>query len=97
MLHLVFQSPISHALLARISEQDDVLFLQSALLSCLAGHAMETNLRALLHKECRLYVLEEDIRVYGIGSRQLMSGTTVVDYDGFVQLTVDNPQIKSWF
>lgn len=58
---------------------------------------MEASLRALQQKKCQFYVLEEDIQIYGIASRQLMNGTTVIDYDGFVQLTVDNPQIKSWF
>ena len=96
MLHLIFQTPIEIAILERIDSGDDVLFLENAVLRILQNGQLGDNLTQLLKRSC-LYVLRDDIELRGITSAELVKGIEVIDYAGFVALTVKNSLIQSWF
>ncbi len=95
MLHLIFQSPVEAAVLARIDSGDVVVFLENAVLRVLQNGGLSARLTQLL--DCnRLCVLSTDIDVRGIAQADLIKGFEVIDYAGLVELTVASPVIQSW-
>ena len=46
--------------------------------------------------EISFYVLGPDLKARGIGEDKIIDGIKVVDYDGFVSLTVDNDKVQAW-
>ncbi len=42
------------------------------------------------------YVLGPDLKARGIDESKLIDGVTVVDYSGFVKLTVENDKVQAW-
>ena len=66
MLHLIFQSPIDRAILERIDSDDEVVFLENAVLRILQNGSISGTLTGLL-KQNRLCVLADDIEAREIG------------------------------
>lgn len=95
MLHLISQSPIESAVLARFCAGDDVVFLDSTVLRLLQTGNLNNTLVELL-KTQQLYVLADDLAVRGIAAAELVQGISVIDYAQLVALTVKNPVIQSW-
>ena len=95
MLHLIFQSPIELALLERIVSDDDVVFLENAVLRILEKGSLSDSLRQCLNQN-QLYVLANDLDVRGILFSELVTGIEVIDYKDLVALTIKNPVIQSW-
>lgn len=95
MLHLISQSPIDNAVLARLCAGDDVVFLENALLRLLNTGELNGILSALLNTH-QLYVLADDLAVRGISTEELVEGISVINYAQFVALTVKNSVIHSW-
>ena len=95
MLHLITQSPIDRAIFQRLGAGDDVLFLDKAVLNLLQKGCLSTALRSLLAQH-QLYALADDLELRGIGSAELLKGLKVIDYAGFVDLTVKNIHIQTW-
>ncbi len=95
MLHLIFQSPIDIAVLDRMASGDVAVFLESAVLGLLQKSTYADVLSHKLNTN-RLCVLSEDMVVRGIAQSELVSGLEIIDYAGFVSLTVENPLITSW-
>ena len=95
MLHIVSKSPIENAILERIDTGDAVLFIENAVLGLLKQGQLGENLTQLI-KKARLYALAQDLEVRGICHDRLTPGIEVIDYSGFVELTVENAVIHSW-
>ncbi len=95
MLHLIAQSPIDKAIFQRLGAGDDVLFLDKAVLNLLQKGCLSTALTSLLAQH-QLYALADDLELRGIGSAELLKGLKVIDYAGFVDLTVKNIHIQTW-
>jgi tRNA 2-thiouridine synthesizing protein B len=95
VLHLIFQSPIESAILARIDAGDVVVFLENAVLRILQNSVISNTLAQQLSCN-RLCVLSDDIAVRGIAPDELVNGIEVIDYAELVELTVNNPVIQSW-
>lgn len=93
MLHLVFQS--SDAVLARIGDDDELIFLNNAVLALLKKGVHNSTLIQLL-KTQTLYALAEDLQVRGIAPEELVTGICCIDYSTFVALTVKHLVIQSW-
>lgn len=96
MLHLLSIPALQQELLERIDGEDDVILRQAATLNALTGHAGNGPLSRLLARQCRVYVLREMLAVYGIEASRVMSGVDIIDYAGFVDLTIVNSVIHSW-
>lgn len=47
-------------------------------------------------KDLTFYVLGPDLKARGIDEGRLINGVKVVDYSGFVELTVNNDKVNSW-
>lgn len=95
MLHIISQSPIEKAILERIDTGDAVLFIENAVLALVEGGLLGSNL-IQLQKKARLYTLAPDLEIRGIDGAKLVSGIEVIEYDGFVELTVEHAVIHSW-
>lgn len=95
MLHLISESPIESAVLARLGAGDDIVFLENAVLRLLQTGADNHSLTQLLDKH-QLYVLADALAVRGITKEELVRGINVINYADLVALTVKNPVIQSW-
>ena len=95
MLHVISQSPIETAVLDRIETGDSIIFLENAVLRILQNGDLKEAL-AQLQPHCRLFVLSDELTIRGIRSEELVNGIEVIDYIGFVDLTVAHELIKTW-
>lgn len=95
MLHIISQSPVEYAVLDRIDMGDQVLFIENAVLSLMDGGRLTSNL-IQLQKKARLFILAPDLETRGIDNEKLVAGIELIEYTGFVELTVQNKVIHSW-
>ncbi|MGR9073266.1 MAG: sulfurtransferase complex subunit TusB [Gammaproteobacteria bacterium] len=95
MLHIISRPPLKAGILGRIDQGDAVILIEDAVTALLrlgegAGSLQE------LSEVCRICALEEDLGVRGIEMDEILSGIEILDYRGFVALTVEHPVIYSW-
>lgn len=95
MLHLISQSPLDYAVVARLGVDDEVVFLENATLRLLQTSADNHKLTQLLTTH-QLYVLGDALAVRGIAAEELVRGIRIINYADFVALTVKHPVIQSW-
>ena len=96
MLHLISQSPIETAIFERIGAGDDVLLLEASVCIARQGHYLNAELQRLQTQDCQVFTLDVQLALYGIEVERLLPGINVIDYSGFVELTVKNPVIQTW-
>jgi len=95
MLHLVSQSPIASEILARLNTDDEIVFLDNAVLRLLKTGDTNHILSELL-KTHALYALADALTISGISAEELIQGIHIIDYPELVALTVKHPVIQSW-
>ena len=95
MLHLINTSTDLDTLLARFAKGDSLLFMAEAVL-CLHAKARASQLLLAYQADFQCYVLEADLLARGLLVEELLPMLSVVDYAGFVKLTIDNTVIKTW-
>lgn len=95
MLHLIFQPLPDSVILDRMACGDAAVFLGSGVLSLMRQGCLAGVLLAKL-SDHRFYALKEDMAIRGILVEELAEGVAVIDYAGWVQLTVEHPLIQSW-
>lgn len=95
MLHIFAKSPIESHYLDRISAGDSVLFIRSAVCDLLSGGTLSKQL-SVLQTQTNLAVLSSDLQARGILPGELVDGITIIDYPGFVELTIKHSVIQSW-
>jgi sulfur relay protein TusB/DsrH len=93
MLHLISQ--VSTAVLERIGDNDELVFLENALLQLLKTGRYSDSLEKLL-KTHQLYALADELAVRGILPDELVIGIQSIDYSTLVELTVKHRIIQSW-
>ncbi|AEG00238.1 DsrH/TusB family sulfur relay protein [Methylomonas methanica] len=96
MLHLVAESTLTSALVARTAKADDVVLQAGAVWAAFSGHKDNAKLSGLLDKGCHIYALSDVLAMNGILDQQLLTGVIPIDYAQFVELTVKNPVIHTW-
>jgi tRNA 2-thiouridine synthesizing protein B len=96
MLHLIFQTPLTVAVVERLGTTDSIVLQGAAVWNALQGHVLNASLSQLLQHNASLYVLQEDLQVNGIDRSRLLPGVEVISYDGLVDLTVAIQQIQTW-
>lgn len=90
MLHLVFE--LSSATLARLPNQAAVIFLNNAVFGLVKNSMWQNELISIT--PC--YVLTEDLTSRGIEMDLLIDGVLPIDYEQFVQFTVEHTPIQTW-
>jgi sulfur relay protein TusB/DsrH len=95
MLHIIAKSPVEPVILDRIGAGDTVLFIRSAVLAVLSGNILREQLKLMLIQN-QLFALSPDLAARGILPEELLDDIRVIDYAGFVELTIEHPVIQSW-
>lgn len=97
MLHTINKSPYSHQHLAdclRACAADDVIVLiEDGVYAALANSEWIKSLSA---KVSAVYVLQPDVDARGLSNR-IAAEANSINYDGFVQLCVDQPKMLAWY
>lgn len=99
MLHLVNKSPFERttleACLKRAARGSAILLFEDAVYAAVTGTAWTDQMTAAA-RQFDVSVLLPDLAVRGMSADQLVEGVRPVDYDGFVDLTVQASTIQSW-
>lgn len=97
MLHTINKSPYTHSCLAeclRVCSADDVILLiEDGVYAALDGGEWTNTLRA---KTSVVYVLQPDVAARGLTDR-IAPHIKSVDYAGFVQLCIEQPNMIAWY
>ncbi len=96
MLHIISTRSEQEILFARIAKGDTLLFIADAVLSL---HKKSQTAKIILThcQDKRCYVLEADLFARGLVLDEILAEVSVVDYSGFVSLTIKNEVIKTWY
>ncbi|MBC8944014.1 MULTISPECIES: sulfurtransferase complex subunit TusB [Xenorhabdus] len=95
MLYTVKCSPYQddfNAILGLITDVDDVLLIQNGVLLSVNGNRY---LAELIRTGAGIYALQDDLEARGL-VKQVSDRVQVVNYNGFVSLTVKHQQSFSW-
>lgn len=80
--------------LSRAGEASVVLFIEEAVYSVKVGSKTAEVIAGYLPR-LEFYVLAPDLALRGIHLNDIVAGADAIDYDGFVELTVDNEVIQN--
>jgi len=99
MLHTVCKSPFERdgmkSCLTHAVKGSSVLLIEDAVVGAVDNTAVSDMVKGAMGN-VSMYVLGEDLKARGISEDKLIDGITVVDYSGFVDLTVKNDKVQSW-
>ena len=102
-LHTVNKSPFSStaltSCLAHATDDAAIILIEDGVYAALApGEHGGTRVEALAAAAARglVYALGPDLTARGLAEAPLLAGTKVVDYAGFVELTVANSPVMAW-
>jgi len=99
MLHIVNKSPFERnaleSCLGHALEGDSVLLIEDAVIGAVAGSRFAGHLTDAMTGK-HVCVLREDLAARGIGDERVLAGIRLVDYAGFVELTIENDKTQSW-
>jgi len=98
MLHIVNKSPFQTSTLdtcLRMAQPGNALLLiEDGIYAATVGSAAEERIRACC-ATLKVYALQPDMDARGVTAK-LIDGVTLVDYTGFVDLTVEHSTSHSW-
>ena len=99
MLHIVNKSPFERvafeSCLNHASAGDSILMIEDAAVGAVEGTVFSDKLKAAMADKS-VYVLGGDLTARGMSEDRVIDGVTIVDYEGFVDLTADNDKVQSW-
>ncbi|MFZ1345192.1 sulfurtransferase complex subunit TusB [Thiothrix eikelboomii] len=101
MLHIVNKSPFERnalkSCLAHALAGDAVLLIEDAVIGAVSGTSLASELQAAMSEQAvSIYALGPDLSARGVSEQRMLDGIQVVDYAGFVDLTVANEKTQSW-
>ncbi|MCG6885822.1 MAG: sulfurtransferase complex subunit TusB [Proteobacteria bacterium] len=98
-LHTVNKSPFDRraleSCLRLATKGSAVLLFEDGVYGAMKG----TEKSAIVEKalgDVSIYVLGADMKARGVDTSKLIDGIKVVDYKGFVDLTVENDKVNAW-
>jgi tRNA 2-thiouridine synthesizing protein B len=99
VLHIVNKSPYDRGSLdtcLRLAKADaGILFIEDGIYAVQKNAAAAEKVQQALGSH-RIYALEPDLRARGINAENMIDGISLVDYDGFVELTTEYDKLQSW-
>ena len=99
MLHIVNKSPFEKttldSCLRYAREGSAVLLIEDGVYGALRGTSVSDKMQGVL-ETIKVYVLEPDLKTRGMDQSRLLAGVELVDYGGFVDLTVAHDIVQSW-
>jgi tRNA 2-thiouridine synthesizing protein B len=98
MLHTINKSPFMNTSLTsclRIAQDGNaILFIEDGVYAVLKGTEVSSAIEEATRK-FKVYALSPDLAARGVQDR-VIDGVELVDYDGFVDLTVEYPKVHAW-
>ncbi len=73
-----------------------VLLFEDAVVSGLQNTTVSNQITQAAGSGIKLYALSEDLKARGLSEERVMPEITLVDYPGFVKLTVENDRVQNW-
>lgn len=99
ILHTVNKSPYERTTLQsclRVAKKGSgILLIEDGVIAAMDGGDLSATVSAAAGDKS-IYVLGPDLDARGLGDRKLVEGVKVVDYDGFVDLTLEYHTVQSW-
>ena len=99
MLHTVNKSPFEKnsldTCLRLIDDSSSVLLIEDAVYGALENTSISDKIKKA-QQATKFYVLGPDLKARGLDKSSLISSIEVIDYKGFVTLTVENDKIQNW-
>ena len=99
MLHTVNKSPFERGALESCirlaTKGSSVILIEDGVYGATKGTKASGMVENAM-KDLSFFVLGSDLKARGVDESRLIDGITVVDYSGFVKLSVENDKVQSW-
>ena len=99
MLHTVNKSPFEKntldSCLRFAQEGSSILLLEDGVYAAMRGTSTENKVTAAGNRH-KIFVLGPDLKARGLALENVIEGIEMVDYGGFVDLTVSHDNVQSW-
>lgn len=99
ILHTVNKSPFDRnsleACIRLAAKGGSVLLIEDGVYGAMKGTS-KSDMVTNAMKDLTFYVLGPDLKARGVDEGKLIDGVKVVDYSGFVNLTVENGKAQAW-
>jgi tRNA 2-thiouridine synthesizing protein B len=99
MLHTVNKSPFEKntldSCISLAKPGSSVLLIEDGVIGAMNGTAHSQKISDAMDK-ISFYVLGPDLKARGLSESNVVDGIKVIDYSGFVDLTVDHDTVQSW-
>ncbi len=100
ILHTINKSPFSHTTLASCLQvcgnEDGILLLEDGVFGVLASSPCAEELFVLIETGVKVYALKGDINARGL-QEKIPTSIQLIDYNGFVQLSIEHKCVQSWY
>lgn len=99
ILHTVNKSPFERnalvSCLGHAQAGSSVILIEDGVYGAITGSQVADIVSKSL-TSVKIYVLEPDLAARGIAKEKLISGLQLIDYNGFVDLAVENTAVQAW-
>ena len=99
MLHTVNKSPFERntleSCISLAKSGSSVLLIEDGVIGAMKGTAHSQKISDAM-ENISFYVLGPDLKARGLSESNVVDGIKVIDYSGFVDLTVDHDTVQSW-
>lgn len=99
-LHTINKSPYSNTSLASClqvcTKYDAILLLEDGVFGASKGSPLAEQLQRLIADNIKVYAMINDVKARGIGEK-LLDNIQLIDYENFVQLTIEHRCVQSWY
>ncbi len=98
-LHTINKSPFDRnslqTCLRLANKGAAVILIEDGVYGAMKGNTVSATVEKAL-SDLSIYVLGPDMKARGVDESKIIDGIKVVDYKGFVDLTVENDKINAW-
>lgn len=99
-LHTINKSPYSNNSLSSClkvcNDHDGILLLEDGVFGAINSTPGATELQELIQQGIKVFALANDLKARGLGDK-LAPNITPIDYNNFVQLTLEHRCVQSWY
>ncbi|HCS63448.1 MAG TPA: sulfurtransferase complex subunit TusB [Cellvibrio sp.] len=99
-LHTINKSPYAHSTLTSClrvcTERDGILLLEDGVFGATTSAPGADELQMLSQRGVKIFALMNDIKARGLEGKVALN-ISLIDYNAFVQLTLDHRCVQSWY